>query len=183
MNAVAAEDLVLRYGPTVALDSSTFAIPTGSITAVIGPNGSGKSTLLSAVAGANGSVFGEDQPCAVVMGAGGETYGLALYDSLADAQAAADWAPSSATPSSTATASTSRSPSPKTKTRPRKKPKSRPMNRAKKVTMKRQKNPKPTKAKKNRRTKKHPPNPRSTTGPSKPIRTASRPASPKATSS
>jgi manganese transport system ATP-binding protein len=50
-NAVLAEDLVLGYGPTVALSKSTFTIPTGKVTAVIGPNGSGKSTLLSAVAG------------------------------------------------------------------------------------------------------------------------------------
>lgn len=51
VNAVDADGLVIRYGPTVALDSSTFTIPAGSITAVIGPNGSGKSTLLSAIAG------------------------------------------------------------------------------------------------------------------------------------
>ena len=50
-NAVLAEDLVLGYGPTVALSKSTFTIPTGKVTAVIGPNGSGKSTLLNAVAG------------------------------------------------------------------------------------------------------------------------------------
>ncbi|HSG79602.1 MAG TPA: zinc ABC transporter ATP-binding protein AztA [Acidimicrobiia bacterium] len=51
MNAVAAEDLVLRYGATTALAASSFTIPAGSITAVIGPNGSGKSTILSAIAG------------------------------------------------------------------------------------------------------------------------------------
>lgn len=51
MNAVTATDLVLAYGPEVALDRSTFSIPAGGVTAVIGPNGSGKSTLLGAVAG------------------------------------------------------------------------------------------------------------------------------------
>ncbi len=49
--AVSAHDLVLGYGPVVALSSSTFKIPLGQITAVIGPNGSGKSTLLSALTG------------------------------------------------------------------------------------------------------------------------------------
>lgn len=50
-SAVRATDVVLRYGQTVALDASTFVIPTGAVTAVIGPNGSGKSTLLNAIAG------------------------------------------------------------------------------------------------------------------------------------
>jgi iron complex transport system ATP-binding protein len=49
--AVTAADLVLAYGPRIALDSSGFEIPTGGITALIGPNGSGKSTLLNAIAG------------------------------------------------------------------------------------------------------------------------------------
>ena len=50
-HAVSAENLVVAYGDRVALDRSTFAIPAGTVTAVIGPNGSGKSTLLSAIAG------------------------------------------------------------------------------------------------------------------------------------
>jgi iron complex transport system ATP-binding protein len=51
MNAITAEDLVVRYGPRVAIDRSTFAIPSGGVAALIGPNGSGKSTLLNAIAG------------------------------------------------------------------------------------------------------------------------------------
>ena len=49
--AVNAKNLVVSYGQHVAIDSSSFTIPTGSVTAVIGPNGSGKSTMLNAIAG------------------------------------------------------------------------------------------------------------------------------------
>lgn len=49
--AVEAHDLVLSYGSAVAVDRSSFAIPSGKVTAVIGPNGSGKSTVLNAIAG------------------------------------------------------------------------------------------------------------------------------------
>ena len=49
--AIVASDLELRYGATQALANSSFAIPSGTVTAVIGPNGSGKSTMLNAIAG------------------------------------------------------------------------------------------------------------------------------------
>ena len=71
MNSVAvrATDLLLSYGPTVAIDQSSFEVPRAAITAVIGPNGSGKSTLLSSIAGliepASGSIDllpGNDHP-------------------------------------------------------------------------------------------------------------------------
>jgi manganese transport system ATP-binding protein len=51
VNAVDATDVTLSYGSTVAIASSTFAIPSGTVTAVIGPNGAGKSTILNAIAG------------------------------------------------------------------------------------------------------------------------------------
>ena len=49
--AITGQDLVLRYKNMVGLDTSTFEIPDGAITALIGPNGSGKSTLLNGIAG------------------------------------------------------------------------------------------------------------------------------------
>ncbi|GBD85508.1 putative siderophore transport system ATP-binding protein YusV [bacterium BMS3Abin02] len=48
---IRAENLELSYGDRTALVSSSFEIPSGSVTAVIGPNGAGKSTLLNAIAG------------------------------------------------------------------------------------------------------------------------------------
>lgn len=49
--AVEGDSVVLGYPGGIALQTSTFVIPRGGITAIIGPNGSGKSTLLSAIAG------------------------------------------------------------------------------------------------------------------------------------
>ena len=64
--SVVAENLVLAYGPNVAISDSTFSIPQGGVTAVIGPNGSGKSTLLNAIAGlmepASGTISLPDRP-------------------------------------------------------------------------------------------------------------------------
>lgn len=51
MIAIEAVDVEYRYGPNVAVASSSFTVPQGAITALIGPNGSGKSTLLSGIAG------------------------------------------------------------------------------------------------------------------------------------
>lgn len=51
MFAIEATNIEYRYGPSVAIASSSFTVPQGAITALIGPNGSGKSTLLSGIAG------------------------------------------------------------------------------------------------------------------------------------
>lgn len=48
---VEAVDLVLGYDGRVAVEASSFSLPSQSVTAIIGPNGSGKSTLLHAIAG------------------------------------------------------------------------------------------------------------------------------------
>jgi branched-chain amino acid transport system ATP-binding protein len=45
------DGLRTTYGAVVALDDVTFAVPEGSITAVLGANGAGKSTLLRTISG------------------------------------------------------------------------------------------------------------------------------------
>jgi len=42
---------VLAYGARTVLDTASFTVPEGAVTALIGPNGAGKSTVLNAVAG------------------------------------------------------------------------------------------------------------------------------------
>src|SRR6201993_527828 len=50
-DAIALRGVNKRYGDFAALDDINFAVPTGSLTALLGPSGSGKSTLLRAIAG------------------------------------------------------------------------------------------------------------------------------------
>ncbi|CAJ1501543.1 sulfate/molybdate ABC transporter ATP-binding protein [[Mycobacterium] holstebronense] len=50
-NAITVRGANKRYGDFVALDNVDFAVPSGSLTALLGPSGSGKSTLLRAIAG------------------------------------------------------------------------------------------------------------------------------------
>src|ERR1700739_2470639 len=40
-----------RFGPTVALDGMSFAVPPGQVSGFIGPNGAGKSTTLRVILG------------------------------------------------------------------------------------------------------------------------------------
>jgi ABC-2 type transport system ATP-binding protein len=49
--AVEVRDLVMRYGPTTAVDGLSLSIDAGAITAVLGPNGAGKTTLLETCEG------------------------------------------------------------------------------------------------------------------------------------
>ncbi|MEO6318217.1 MAG: zinc ABC transporter ATP-binding protein AztA [Acidimicrobiales bacterium] len=42
---------MLGYAARTVLDTATFTVPEGAVTALIGPNGAGKSTVLNAVAG------------------------------------------------------------------------------------------------------------------------------------
>ncbi|MFC4604500.1 ATP-binding cassette domain-containing protein [Rhodococcus kronopolitis] len=65
-DAVEVQDLVLRYGKTLALDGISFTVPEGTVLGVLGPNGAGKTTavrilatLLRADSG-RASVFGLD---------------------------------------------------------------------------------------------------------------------------
>ncbi len=45
------DDLVVRYGPFLALDGITIKVEPGEIVGVIGPNGAGKSSLARAIGG------------------------------------------------------------------------------------------------------------------------------------
>jgi len=47
---IGTDDLLVRYGPTIALDKLTVHIPPG-IVGLLGPNGAGKSTLIKALLG------------------------------------------------------------------------------------------------------------------------------------
>ncbi|MGH7610870.1 MAG: ABC transporter ATP-binding protein [Candidatus Dormibacteria bacterium] len=44
-------DLIVGYGPVVALDRVSLSVPEGSITAVLGANGAGKTTLVRTISG------------------------------------------------------------------------------------------------------------------------------------
>jgi len=44
-------DVTKRFGSVNAVDGATFAVPAGTLAAVLGPSGCGKSTLLRAIAG------------------------------------------------------------------------------------------------------------------------------------
>ena len=58
-NAIAADNLELRYGSHVVMEPSSFTAPMGAITALIGPNGAGKSTLLHSMVGLIAPAGGE----------------------------------------------------------------------------------------------------------------------------
>jgi ABC-2 type transport system ATP-binding protein len=51
MNIIETSGLGKRYGGTWALRECTFAIPEGSLAALVGPNGAGKSTLMQMLTG------------------------------------------------------------------------------------------------------------------------------------
>lgn len=62
--AVLAEDLVLRYGDTTALDGVSFEVPPGELFGFIGPDGAGKTTLFRILC----TLLLPDQGSATVLG-------------------------------------------------------------------------------------------------------------------
>jgi ABC-2 type transport system ATP-binding protein len=50
-DAVVIDELVMRYGDTIALDGLSLTVPTRSITAILGPNGAGKTTAVETCEG------------------------------------------------------------------------------------------------------------------------------------
>lgn len=47
---VSVENLTVRYGNRIAVDSLSFTVPPGNVLAVLGPNGAGKTTLIKTLA-------------------------------------------------------------------------------------------------------------------------------------
>jgi branched-chain amino acid transport system ATP-binding protein len=46
-----ADNIVLKFGGTVALDGASLVVPRGKVVGVIGPNGAGKTSLLNCISG------------------------------------------------------------------------------------------------------------------------------------
>lgn len=65
MTEIYAEDLVKRFGKTVALDHATFRVTEGKILCILAPSGSGKSTILRLIAGLwspdQGNIYFDDK--------------------------------------------------------------------------------------------------------------------------
>jgi ABC-type multidrug transport system ATPase subunit len=64
--AVRVEDVVKRFGATVALDGAGLEVPAGMVFGLLGPNGAGKTTLVRILAtlltpdAGRAEVFGHD---------------------------------------------------------------------------------------------------------------------------
>jgi ABC-2 type transport system ATP-binding protein len=51
MSAIEVRVLTKRFGHRAAVDEVEFAVPAGSVSALVGPNGAGKTTILRLLAG------------------------------------------------------------------------------------------------------------------------------------
>lgn len=66
MSGLVVNDVGVRFGGLVALESVSFEVPEATVTGVIGPNGAGKTTLFNVISGfvkpTNGSLMWEGRP-------------------------------------------------------------------------------------------------------------------------
>lgn len=66
MSGLVVNDVGVRFGGLVALESVSFEVPEATVTGVIGPNGAGKTTLFNVISGfvkpTNGSLTWEGKP-------------------------------------------------------------------------------------------------------------------------
>lgn len=56
---ITVDNLTKRYGPKVATDHLSFAVPNGEVTGFLGPNGSGKSTTMRCILGLDRPTSGQ----------------------------------------------------------------------------------------------------------------------------
>ena len=56
--ALIVENLVVRYGATVAVDGLSMTAETSKVTALLGPNGAGKTTTVEVVCGLRAATSG-----------------------------------------------------------------------------------------------------------------------------
>lgn len=68
MTTIALDNLSKQFGENRAVNSATFTLPAGSLTALLGPSGCGKTTLLRLIAGfeqpSGGAIYFDDQQVA-----------------------------------------------------------------------------------------------------------------------
>lgn len=62
-NQIDVSSVSVRYGDTLAVDCVSFALPQGTLTALVGPNGAGKSSLMKSLIGVERPTSGDVRIC------------------------------------------------------------------------------------------------------------------------